>query len=385
MLKLESSIQPYAWGSRTAIAELCGRGAPSETPEAEMWIGAHPLLPSHLQNARPSALNEFIASRPAAVLGNRVAERFGALPFLLKLLAADRPLSLQAHPSREQARRGFAREEALGIPREAPHRTYRDDNHKPELLCALGPFEALSGFRPYQQTRELFACLRIVELNPLVQCLDKNDLEGAVACLMELDEGKRLRAVQQVKAALANLDATPFRNVVKWSRKAAEAYPSDVGAILMLLLNHIELKAGEAIFLEAGNLHAYLEGFGVEVMANSDNVLRGGLTSKHVDVDELRRVLRYEPLIEPRIAPRRFDNEFIYPTAATEFELSRVVVTQAQSFGTKVSGPEIVLCVRGKVRSAGLELVPGEASFVSAQDEGYLLQGSGEVFRVRVP
>lgn len=336
----------YAWGSRTVLAELLGRPVPSPEPEAELWIGAHPTGPS---TAGGTPLTDLIAAAPAEVLGEAVLARYGArLPYLLKVLAADAPLSLQAHPDPDQASAGYAAEEAAGVPVGAPHRRYRDPYHKPELLVALGgggdaggpdreKFRALCGFRDPGDSAELLAGLGVPDLAPAVTALAGGDLAGAVRWLLEHPRPAELAAAVAGRSELAG--------------ELAAAYPGDVGVVVGLLLNHVALAPGEAIFMPAGNLHAYLRGTGVEIMAASDNVLRGGLTPKHVDVAELLRVLRFAPLPEPVLTPVVVKPGVVtWPVPVPDFALHRVQLdADRPALDLVVTGPRVVLCVTGEI------------------------------------
>jgi mannose-6-phosphate isomerase len=409
LLLLDNPIQNYAWGSRTSLAQLLGR-PPAAQPEAELWIGAHPKAPSRLSDGR--SLLDAIRADPAGMLGEAVEARFGArLPFLLKVLAVDSPLSLQAHPNLEQAARGFMREQAAGVPLDAPERTYKDDNHKPELLCALTPFEALSGFRPPEEAAELFEWLGVssLELSRELRTGDAGALKRAFALLMTLPPDARARVVAEVlgRCEQASAAGGPFAGSISWALKLAAQYPGDIGVVASLLLNHLRLAPLEAVYLEAGCLHAYLRGTGVELMANSDNVLRGGLTPKHVDVAELSSVLTFDSPAVGAVATRELPSgEVLYQTPAREFQLSRLELGPQTRFCNRPSrnppspsapiaaprGPEILLCVEGQ---AWLELLApapaaprplrrGQACFLSASSAGYELRGNGLVFRATV-
>jgi mannose-6-phosphate isomerase len=379
---------PYAWGSRTAIAEL--RGLPAaERPEAELWMGAHPLAPSRAVTFEGErSLTEIIADDPHAHLGAQQASRFGGrLSFLMKVLAADEPLSLQAHPSREQARAGFAREEAAKVPIGAANRSYKDENHKPELLCALGPFEALSGFRDAEEARTILRALDVASLAPLRLSADGAPLRDGFAELLRLDAAVRVPLVQAVAARAKELAGRggPHARAYHWAAELAVKYPGDAGVVSSLLLRHVELAAGEAIFLPAGNLHAYLRGVGIEIMASSDNVLRGGLTPKHVDVEELLSVLDFDAK-PPVLVTARSSSEgvFVYPTPAPDFELSRIEIPPS-SVSVDVSGAEILFCAWGAVTlragKRSLALRAGATAFVPASTAAYVLEGTGTVFR----
>ncbi len=389
---LDCTVMPYAWGSHTAIAELTGHASPSRGPEAELWMGAHPMAPSRLiRDGRPQrALPDVIAESPARELGPEVSASFGArLPFLLKVLAAAQPLSLQAHPNEAQARVGFEEEDRRGIPRDAGTRNYKDTSHKPELLCAIAPVDALCGFRRASDTLRLFDELACSELEPVLAPLRASPDRAGIAVVfralmtMPAAEGSRLvRAT--VAACAARSGSAAFAREYAWAGRLDALYPGDVGVVSALLLNLVHLEPGEALYLGAGNLHAYLSGVGVEIMASSDNVLRGGLTRKHVDVPELMRVLDFgdgpvAPLHARAVAP----NERVWDTPAREFRLSAIDLAAGDDVSRDVRGPEILLCTGGRVvvtpadGSAPVALERGRAAFVPASTERYALVPAG--------
>jgi mannose-6-phosphate isomerase len=374
--RLECPIRRYAWGSRIAIARLQHRPVPSPQPEAELWVGAHPKAPARLAGI---PLHERIAADPAGTIGGEVAGRFGArLPFLLKLLAADAPLSLQVHPDQDQAAAGYAAEQARGIPADAPHRRYVDPYHKPELLVAVTGFRALCGFRDPGHTADLLGRLDVPQLAATVAALRQGDLAGAMASLLA-DTGSAAAAVAGVTAA-AKGRGGPYELV----GELASAYPGDPGVIVALLLNQVTLAPGEAIFMPAGNLHAYLHGTGVEIMATSDNVLRGGLTQKHVDVAELLRVVRFEPLDQPVITPVPVaPGVATWPVPVTEFRLHRIRLdSDVPRTEVRVPGPRVVLCLAGELRVddglAPMTLRAGEAGFGAPAALPLRFAGAGE-------
>jgi mannose-6-phosphate isomerase len=390
LLRLENPIRDYAWGSRTAIAGLLGEPTPAAGPQAELWMGAHPAAPSHVRvDERSVSLAELVAREPDAILGRAVAARFGArLPFLAKLLAAAQPLSIQAHPDREQARAGFARENASAIPLDSDQRSYRDANHKPELLCALEPFEALRGFRPRDEIRELVTRLGARAVSQLVSAAlaDPEPLAALTGVLLRLEPERCAALVTQA----ADAAASSHDPGLAWIARLAARHPRDAGALAPLWLRYLSLAPGEAIFLAPGEPHAYLGGFGIEVMASSDNVVRGGLTTKHVDVAELFRVLRFEPgtgeVLRPEPLP---DGSARYRTPAEEFELSALRVDPRRSFESEAErGVELLLCTRGRVRvAAGASdepLTPGRSLLAPAAAGAYTVQGDGDVYRVAV-
>jgi mannose-6-phosphate isomerase len=377
---MDNPVRPYAWGSRTVIAAMRGLPTPSPHPEAEMWLGAHPGDPSYLVTAdggRTSLLDALRAD-PDALLGpDRATKWSGNLPFLLKVLAADEPLSLQAHPSAAQAVEGFARENKAGIPVDAATRNYRDASHKPELICALTEFHALVGFRPIAQTVALLRTLDVPELAPHVALLaaqpDADGLRALFTTWITLPQSVLDRALPALQEACVRVaQAGEFRAEARMALELSERYPGDAGVLAALLLNLAVLQPGEALYLPAGNLHAYLTGAGVELMANSDNVLRGGLTSKHVDVAELLRVLDFRPCSPPVLHGTEADGWVRYDTDAAEFLLRRL----AGDGETAVpdSGPRILLCTGGSVRVRGPQgeqaIGRGESLWLAAGDTG---------------
>jgi mannose-6-phosphate isomerase len=385
---LRGAVRTYAWGSRTAIADFTGRQSPTAHPEAELWFGAHPGDPAYLEtDDGERSLLDALRDDPEGQLGATVCGRFGeTLPFLLKVLAADEPLSLQAHPSAEQAMEGFAREERLGIPVTAPTRNYRDSSHKPEILVALAQFEALAGFRPATRTVELMRALAVTDLDPYVNLLSgQSDADGLRALfttwitLPQPDLDVLVPAVIDGAIQYVRTGKKEFAAEAKTVLELGERYPGDAGVLAALLLNRISLEPGKAIYLPAGNLHAYLQGVGVEVMANSDNVLRGGLTPKHVDVPELLRVLDFTPATEDLICPkiRKDGMELVYETPAPEFSVSVLCVGSEQlghevDAPTRHDGPQILLCTEGSTvvhaKSGSVTLERGSAAWVAADD-----------------
>ncbi|PIM74149.1 mannose-6-phosphate isomerase, class I [Streptomyces sp. JV178] len=381
MDRLDNTIRPYAWGSTTAIPHLLGV-APTGEPQAEMWMGAHPGAPS--RTAR-GPLTEVIDEAPERELGPRTVAKFGPrLPFLLKILAAGAPLSLQVHPDLEQAREGYEDEESRGIPIDAGHRNYKDANHKPELICALTEFDGLCGFRDPLRAADLLAGLDVDSLKPYVDLLHAHPEEAALrevlTAVLSADPEAMAETVTEAAAACARLggDYAPYADI-------AHHYPGDPGVIAAMLLNHVRLQPGEALFLGAGIPHAYLDGLGVEIMANSDNVLRCGLTPKHVDVPELLRVVRFEAtdpgVLRPEAAP---DGEEVYATPIDEFRLSRYALPEATApHDLTLPTPQILLCTAGSVRAGEHTLAPGQSVFVPA-DEKAEVSGPGTVFRATV-
>ncbi|SFS14119.1 mannose-6-phosphate isomerase, type 1 [Agrococcus baldri] len=309
-VSITNEPRPYPWGSTRLLAEYLGR-APSGTPEAELWLGTHEGSPSRVTDGEHAGL---ALSAAIEALGGRQPA------MLLKVLAAGEPLSLQAHPDAARARAGFDREEAAGIPRDAPHRSYRDPFPKPELIVAVTPFEALSGFRPQQDAQRVFDALATIDarIAPVAERVRAGD---ALGWLLSGDPevAAAVAAVTSSRAAMAAELPVEADTVARLSA----THPGDPGILVALLLNRLSLAPGEALFLPAGNLHAYLAGLGIELMGPSDNVLRCGLTAKHVDVAELLAVVDSTPLVEPRLPAQALDGAIAYRPPAP-FELRRI-------------------------------------------------------------
>ncbi|MGW4022313.1 mannose-6-phosphate isomerase, class I [Streptomyces sp. NPDC005009] len=381
MDRLDNTIRPYAWGSTTALPRLLGT-EPTGEPQAEMWMGAHPGAPSRTGRG---TLVEVIDADPERELGPDSVAKFGPrLPFLLKLLAAGAPLSLQVHPDLTQAKEGYADEERRGVPVTAPHRNYKDANHKPELICALTEFDGLCGFRAPLHAAELLDGLGVDSLKPYVDLLHAHPEEAALrevlTAILTADPEEMSRTVTETAAACDRLGGAyaPYAGI-------AHHYPGDPGVIAAMLLNHVRLQPGEALFLGAGVPHAYLDGLGVEIMANSDNVLRCGLTPKHVDVPELLRIVRFEAgdpgVLRPEAGP---DDEEVYETPIDEFRLSRYVLPAGGAgHDLTLTTPQILLCTAGSVRAGEHELAPGASVFVPSGEKAEV-SGTGTLFRATV-
>ncbi|WFE24903.1 mannose-6-phosphate isomerase, class I [Solwaraspora sp. WMMD791] len=384
---LTSQIRDYAWGSREVIAQLQGRPSPSPGPEAELWLGAHPAAPSTVErNGAPVSLAELIDQDPQGWLGGPTAARFdGRLPYLMKVLAARTPLSLQAHPDAARARERYAAERSGGA--ESGARNYVDPYHKPELLVAISPFDALCGFRDPARSAQAVAALRLDALEPVVKSLrtGTGGLPEAIETLLGWPADDRAALVA---AAVAAVDGLPARYAADGAllTDLAAHYPADPGVLVALLLNRVRLAPGEAVWMPAGNLHAYLRGAGIEIMAASDNVLRGGLTPKRVDVAELLRVLRFDVLDEPVVRPRSVAPGVItWPVPAAEFSLHRVVLdADVPQAAVAAAGPRVVLCLTGAVTVddgvAAVAVPPGQAAVGSARPGSLTISGAGEAF-----
>lgn len=410
MFVLHNTIRDYAWGSTEAIQRLLGQPVDG-SPAAELWMGAHPGAPSTLAEPLPAAagsarvgqtLTELIAADPVSMLGADVAGRFGnRLPFLFKLLAAAKPLSLQVHPSPEQAAAGFAAEQQAGVPVDAPNRNYRDESAKPELVCALSPFEALCGFASPTVAADRLDVLGVPTLSMLAKRVRAEHARGSDAlprCLAMLldpttDAGKWVEQAAEVGAGAADPSLALLPRL-------AEEFPADPGVLVSLLLNFVTLAPGEALYLPAGNIHAYVSGLAVELMSASDNVLRAGLTPKHVDVPELVKLLDPNPFDPTPLTPEpaTLAGLLRYRTEADTFELSRVDADQRRGPGRAESielaaGPQIVFVASGSASLIDgarnqLDLTTGMSVFAPWSD-GRLtltrLSAHATVFRAGVP
>lgn len=396
--KLRGTIQNYPWGSRELLAKLLGRPEPATKPEAELWFGAHPMAPSALEPADDSAgLDTVIARDAHGQLGDRTLAHFGRLPFLLKLLAVERPLSIQAHPSAEQARAGYLRERALGLSFTDPNANYRDDWPKPELLCPLTEFDALCGFRPVHEIERSFEALGGECFSNAMHVLrnqaESDALRHLVSAWLTAQGDAK---VSLVRSGLAACDAASRRNDdagedARFALSLAKFYPDDAGVLVALLLNRFHLGPEQGLFVPAGVLHAYLGGLAVEVMASSDNVLRGGLTQKHVEVPELVSLVQFSSApceivgMQPTDGPERF-----FTVDVPHFRVSRVHIEAYRHWcAANRIGPEMVLCVDGQLTvispsTKELRLRAGECAWIAASEDVYCIAGQGLAYRVQV-
>lgn len=384
---LQGTLQHYAWGTTDAIANLLGR-EPDGRPTAEYWLGTHPQGPAQ---AAGTTLDKLIGADPA-VLGSRVRDSFGdELPFLMKVLSARHALSIQAHPSRAQAEEGFSRENAAGIALDSPERVYSDTWPKPEILIALDLFETLSGFREPVQTAALLSALGVAgELGSLMTPLTERKGAAALAQVflevLSLD-GDRARIIDVVSAAAMRHSGEPGP-VGDFARTAVEldsVFPGDRGILAALLMNRVTLRPGEAIYVPAGHMHAHLRGTGIEVMANSDNVIRGGLTPKHVDVRELVAVVDFEPRTPQVLQPiRQRPGVERYSITCPEFDVWRLPGSTEPVTLPGEGSARILFVVDGGVTlqgaGPGQELGRGEAVFLAAGEADLTVSGDGLAF-----
>lgn len=394
---LKNTIQEYAWGSTKAISQLMGHQNTENRPQAELWMGAHPKAPSKAyHDGRWISLQDLINQDPENILGKKVAQKFNnRLPFLFKVLAAAKPLSIQAHPNRQQAQKGFQRENLQKVPLDAAERNYRDDNHKPECICALTRFWALSRFRKISEILTDLEHLNLNQLRHLYVEFKKlptpQGLQRFYSSLMSLQQDQKKRVVEETLKTVHKVAAE--RPEFEWMVKLADHYPDDIGVLSPVFLNLVCLEPGQAIYLDAGELHAYLEGLGIELMANSDNVLRGGLTPKHVDVPELLRVLNFQDRDITLLAPQALDaHEQVYPSPAGEFVLSVIQLRSGSVYQSPTRrNVEIIICTQGQLTiadydsQAETELPQGASVFIPASVTRYSLQGEGVCYKAGVP
>lgn len=386
MQKLSNSLQNYAWGSRTALTELYGVANPDNQPMAELWMGAHPKSSSTVEvNGQPQSLRSLIESDKSRLLGAAVAQRFGELPFLFKVLCADQPLSIQVHPSKQAAEIGFAKENAAGIPLAAPERNYKDANHKPELVYALTPFLAINGFREFAEIATLLQQVTAAHplINDFIRQPDEENLSRLFAGLLSLEGEQKAQALSVMQATLHNQHGQPWDTI----KEIARVYPDDCGLFSPLLMNVVELQPGEAMFLFAETPHAYLQGVALEVMANSDNVLRAGLTPKYIDLPELLANVRFRASADAqlRTQPVSHVNTLDFPIPVDDFAFAIHTLDDTPLTVTQQSAA-ILFCIEGGALlsqdNQQLRLQPGESCFVAADEAPVRLSGHGRLARV---
>ena len=378
MFEIVNTPRDYAWGSRSAIADLLGT-VPSGAPEAELWLGDHPACPARVKSTGQSLIG-WAAAHP---------ERFGTgpLPFLLKILAAESPLSIQAHPTRVQAGQGFARENAVGLDPDSPNRNYRDANHKPEVIVALSDFSALCGFRPSAERDTIIAELinRGIPGSSELASAVAAGLDTAVEWILTRGDGVN-QLVEALSAGIRAPSDAVVDDALEIARMLSVHFPGDPGVAVSILLNHVMLRPGEALFLPAGNIHAYLHGLGIEVMAASDNVLRGGLTSKHVDVPELLSILDFRELREPRLNASESNGVRTFDPGVDDFILTEIEAHH--DVHVAILGPAIAIAVAGEVMlhsDVECGLTRGSSVFIDAGETLHRVTGNGRIFVAHSP
>nr|ELR5111262.1 mannose-6-phosphate isomerase [Providencia stuartii] len=389
MLKMINKVQNYDWGSKTALTQLYSVPNPEHLPMAELWMGAHPKASSYVidnKTGHKLPLIDYIAQNPSQILGDKIAETFKSrLPFLFKVLCAARPLSVQVHPNKVYAEVGFAKENAAGIPLDSPIRNYKDDNHKPELIYALTPFKAMNAFRPLGEIAELldFVSAAHPEIQFFVQSPNDEKLAKLFAQILSLTGEQKELALGVLKAALNSRQGEPWNTI----KQMVSLYPEDTGLFVPLLLNVIELQPGEAMFLYARTPHAYIEGVGLEIMANSDNVLRAGLTNKHIDVPELIANVDFISKTKESLLsePEKSGNICKYHIPVEDFAFSIYSINDT-GIGITNETASILFCIDGElVLKSGddeLKICSGESIFLSAFEKEVYVTGVGKLARV---
>ncbi|MBY7886527.1 mannose-6-phosphate isomerase, class I [Vibrio fluvialis] len=386
--KMDNKIQNYDWGSRTAIQDLFGFANQAQQPQAEVWMGTHPNGCSMVkQGSTHVSLSELIKQDPSAFLSQSTAKTFGDLPFLFKILAADKALSIQVHPNKQDAELGYAKEQELGVPLSAFNRNYKDANHKPELVYALTEYQAMNGFRPFDEIIAQFRLCDIPEINGYLEQFERNPSQDGLCHffveILSMKEARKLNAVDHLLSYAAMNQARPVYALIL---DLAEQYPNDVGLFAPLLLNVITLKPGEAMFLCARTPHAYIKGTGLEIMANSDNVLRAGLTPKHMDVEELVKCTDFVPKpINTLLTQAEISGcEHHFPVPVQDFQFSVFQAPKEQR--VEMSSAEILMPIDADVAllaQSGETLVlgKGQSAFIPAYVGNYTISCEGRVAR----
>lgn len=389
MFKLKNQIQNYAWGSKTSLSELFGIENPTNEPQAEIWMGSHSGGCSrNEENNR--LLSDIIDQDKSAILGSYTANRFGELPYLFKVLSADTPLSIQVHPNKWKSEQGFARENEQGIELSDPTRNYKDPNHKPELIYALTQYKAMNGFRPIKQIIRLFDEIAINELQQEVSLLKQSPnsvgLEGFFSSVMMLSGERKTKVMSQLEESYQKTVTSLAREAIEYSQAFKVQYEYDIGLLAPFILNTVELSPGEAMFLFAETPHAYVQGTALEVMASSDNVLRAGLTPKHMDIPELIDNVVFSS-INPenlKMSPVIKGSKECYPIPVDDFGFDILHANSAKQ-EQYVRSAEILFCVDSNIvvesKDKLVELVPGDSVFVPCSAQMYTFQGEGRLAR----
>lgn len=385
---MDNKIQNYDWGSRTAIHDLFGFANEAQQPQAEVWMGTHPNGCSIVkQGSTNVSLSELIKQDPPAFLSQSTSKAFGDLPFLFKILAADKALSIQVHPNKQDAELGYAKEQELGVPLSAFNRNYKDANHKPELVYALTEYQAMNGFRPFDEIIAEFRLCDIPEVNGYLEQFERSPNQDGLCHffveILSMKEARKLNAVDHLLSYAAMNQARPVYALIL---DLAEQYPNDVGLFAPLLLNVITLKPGEAMFLCARTPHAYIKGTGLEIMANSDNVLRAGLTPKHMDVEELVKCTDFIPKpINTLLTQAEINgSEHHFPVSVQDFQFSIFQAPKEQR--VEMTSAEILMPIDADVAllaQSGETLVlgKGQSAFIPAYVGNYTISCEGRVAR----
>lgn len=398
LFKLKNVIQNYDWGSKISLQELFDFENINQEPQAELWMGAHPNGCSLVQidDGTIITLSEFIDAEKSAVLSSKTAEKFGELPYLFKVLAVSNTLSIQVHPDKQEAEIGYRKEDELGIERKAVNRNYRDPNHKPELVYALTPYQAMNGFRTFDEIVFLFSQVVRQTNMPHVESLlvafqkelTEDGLKAFFIGILSLDEVQKSQSLEAlINFAHQNKNSENEDDLCSLIVELEKTYPDDIGLFSPLFLNVLTLHPGDAMYLDARTPHAYLKGVGLEVMANSDNVLRAGLTSKHIDIEELARCTLFQekPINSLILEPETFGNKQAYYIPVPDFGFE--CFTKAGDESVEVNSAEIIFAIDANViveHDSGelILLKKGESVFIPAYAKKYSLFSKGRIARV---
>jgi mannose-6-phosphate isomerase len=393
--KLQGIHRHYEWGGNAFIPQLMHVDNAIGKPFAEYWMGAHPSAPAMVETAQGlMALDQMIQENKVAFLGAKTAAQFGALPYLFKILDVEKMLSIQVHPSKENAEKGFSKEQQAGVPIDATNRNYKDQNHKPEVMVALSDFWLLHGFMPAIALKERLSSLAPLQI--LLPEFGQDDYAGLYSHFMRLDQtatDKILKPLLEIavhEVAAGKVDKThPHWWANKYYGGIVPSSNIDKGILSIYILNIVNVPKYQGVFQGAGLLHAYLEGQNIELMANSDNVLRGGLTPKHIDIEELLQHIQFEPTY-PSILKGDFtsSNELQFPCPVPDFGLTKITITPGETYTNKTSSFEMFLVMQGDVQLDGMDLKPGELAAVKAGAAYHIQQTGSEtavIFKSFVP
>lgn len=394
IFKIKGKVQHYAWGGFNYIPQLLNMNNDKQQPFAEYWLGAHPSAPAEILSTPQLSLEALINENPTAVLGAKVVEQFNELPYLFKVLDVHDMLSIQVHPSKAEAVKGFEAEEAAGIPINAPNRNYKDKNHKPEVMVALSDFWLLHGFKSKEAIENTLT--EVAELSVLLALFKSGGYKGLYQFLMEMEQ-------EQVDTLLLPLVKKEIRRkkdneltrampgwwVAKLYENSSDFNNLDRGIFSIYLFNIVHLQKGEAIFQGAGVPHAYLEGQNVELMANSDNVLRGGLTPKHIDVPELMKHTLFEAVVPNILKGEKRGNEKNYPCPIPDFGITAIELNAGEHYTALTTSVEIILVIEGALlvkQNESMVIKKGEALAITANEE-YMVTASGKtlLYKAFVP
>ena len=393
--KLQGIHRHYEWGGNAFIPQLMHVDNAIGKPFAEYWMGAHPSAPAMVETAEGlMALDQMIQENKEAFLGAKTAAQFGALPYLFKILDVEKMLSIQVHPSKENAEKGFSKEQQAGVPIDASNRNYKDQNHKPEVMVALSDFWLLHGFMPAIALKERLSSLAPLQI--LLPEFGQDDYAGLYSHFMRLDQtatDKILKPLLEIavhEVAAGKVDKThPHWWANKYYGGIVPSSNIDKGILSIYILNIVNVPKYQGVFQGAGLLHAYLEGQNIELMANSDNVLRGGLTPKHIDIEELLQHIQFEPTY-PSMLKGDFtsSNELQFPCPVPDFGLTKITITPGETYTNKTSSFEMFLVMQGDVQLDGMDLKPGELAAVKAGAAYHIQQTGSEtavIFKSFVP